>query len=84
MSSHPHIVPTRMNWSLRAEDIKKAATDLIARSKHVMDEVANARETTWEAVMKPLAGASAHRHLRQLFYTTCTRHITEERVEHCV
>ena len=60
MSSHPHIVPTRMNWSLRAEDIKKAATDLIARSKHVMDEVANASETTWEAVMKPLAGASAH------------------------
>lgn len=82
MSSHPHIVPTRMNWSLRAEDIKKAATDLIARSKHVMEEVANARETTWEAVMKPLAGASAlviHSPFKQ-FYTTRTRVATHEHV----
>jgi hypothetical protein len=45
-----------MNWQLKPEEIKSLATGLVAKSKKVMDEIANARDLTWEAVMKPIAG----------------------------
>ena len=51
------LVKTSMNWMLRPDEIKTLSTELVAKSKKVMDTVANAQETTWEAVMKPLAGS---------------------------